>query len=96
MTNELSGTGSLMGHDVFCRAIAVAGALAECGTQELSIANGSSTQKVTTRSVDLPSLLVPGVVITCDQTTILIFADRVDWTTASIELATALRAASRG
>ncbi len=92
MKSEMGESGSLTTGDPFERAVKVAGALAECGVQKLIL----SGTELSSRTVDLPSLIVPGVIITCESTAISIFADRIDWTTASIELAAALRAASRG
>ena len=88
--NDQGERGSLTAGELFDRAVKVAGVLAECGVQKVTI----SGTELSTRTVDLPSLLVPGVIITCNNTAISIFADRIDWTTASIELAAALRAAS--
>lgn len=91
MKIDASESGSLTCGDPLDRAVKVAGALAECSVQKLTL----SGAQLSTRTVDLPSLLLPGVEVTCDNTIIRIFADRIDWTTASIDLATALRAAGR-
>ncbi len=91
---ESHETGSLTQGQQFDRAVEIAGVLAECGVQELTLTGHNSRQTVKSRTVDLPSLLVPGVVITFAGTTISIFTDRIDWTTTSVELAAALRAAS--
>ena len=86
-------SGSLRGGNTLDRAVKVAGALAESGIQRLLITQARMEQQVAARTVDLPSLLVPGVVIVCDVARIAIFDDRIDWSTASVELANALRAA---
>ncbi len=95
MAKTMTESGSITGADIFSRAVRLAGILAECGIQKLELTTAAGTQLVEARTVNLPSLLHPGVTVTCDQSRFVIFVDRIEWSTTSLALALALNTPSR-